>query len=86
MTMTIRPGCTTVAAGTALCASMIAAATAVPSWRPRRPAIGSVRPPTRRPGGTISPVSFVPRSAKRGSSAPKNSFDGKPRSRLQNPL
>ena len=33
MTMTIRPASTTVAAGTALCASMIAAATAVPAGR-----------------------------------------------------
>ncbi len=86
MTITIRPGSTTVAAGTALCASMIAAATAVPGERPSRAAIAGVRPPTRRPGGTISPWSFDASPAKRGSSAPKNAGDGKPRSRFQNPL
>ena len=58
ITMTIRRGSTTVAAGTALCASMIAAATGVPGASPRRAAAASVRPPTRRPGGVISPPSF----------------------------
>ena len=86
ITITMRPASTTVAAGTALCASMIAAATAVPGARPRRAAISLVSPPTARPGGTISPPSFSASPAKRGSSDPKNSFEGNPRARLQNPL
>ncbi len=39
ITITMRPGVTTVAAGTALCASMMAAATAVPARKPSRDAI-----------------------------------------------
>jgi len=86
ITITIRPGVTTVAAGTALCASMMAAATAVPGRKPSRDAISLVRPPICRPGGTISPGSLSGSDRSAGWSAAKKSAHGNPRSRLHRPL
>ena len=51
MIMTIRPGPSTVTAGTATCASTLATATAVPGFRPVQAAASAEMPPARSPTG-----------------------------------
>ena len=72
MIITIRPGSTTVAAGTATWASTLATATAVPGRRPVQAAASAVRPPARSPVRAMSRRIFSSTtSARRGSSASK---------------
>ena len=79
MMMTIRPGSVTVAAGTETWASTLATATAVPGWRPVHAALPrSARRPCS-PRDWMSRDSFSSTTfSRRGSSAVKNAFGGKP--------